>query len=68
MAKGLESKDLRRLADKLESLQEENQAERAMMLTDDGDTVIVELLFTENRQEFLRINIKSLEIMARARF
>lgn len=68
MAKGLESKDLRRLADKLESLQKENSAERAMMLTDDGDTVIVELLFTENRQEFLRINIKSLEITARARF
>jgi len=65
MANGLDSKGLRRLADKLESLQKDNKAAMAAVLADEGDTVIVELLLAEKKREFLRITKKSLEIMTR---
>ena len=41
MANGLDSKGLRRLADKLESLQKDNKAAMAAVLADEGDTVRV---------------------------
>ena len=54
MANGADSKELRRLADKLESLQKDNKA-------DEGDSVTAELVYDKDFKDFTPQGTKRLK-------